>query len=143
MNYTLKIDHPLNEDDIAEISLYDGQYNEKDYFFVYQDEKIQYTVAKGDKIHISYLAGTMRFKEILPQSIKVSKSSFHITNNQTVKVTATISPANASDKTVIWKSSNTKVATVDSKGNIKGLANGSATITAAAKANPNVLKKYR
>lgn len=77
---------------------------------------------------------------ILPTSLKLSKSSLNISNNQKVKVTATISPANAADKTLIWKSSNTKVATVDSQGTIKGLVNGSATITATSKANAKIYK---
>lgn len=79
--------------------------------------------------------------KIVPTSLKLGKSTLNISNNQTVKVTATVAPANAADKTVVWKSSNTKVATVDSKGNIKGLVNGSAIITATAKDNVKVFKK--
>ncbi|MGG0847992.1 Ig-like domain-containing protein [Peribacillus simplex] len=77
---------------------------------------------------------------IVPTSLKLSKSTLNITNNQTVKVTATVAPADAANKTVLWKSSNAKVAKVDSKGNIKGMANGSATITATAKDNTKVMK---
>lgn len=78
--------------------------------------------------------------KIVPTSIKLSKSTLNITKNQSIKVTATVSPDNAADKTVQWKSSNTKVATVDAKGNIKGIANGKATITATAKDNTKVSK---
>ncbi|MEK5520570.1 hypothetical protein B5V89_18560 [Heyndrickxia sporothermodurans] len=77
---------------------------------------------------------------IVPTSLKLSKSILNITNNQSIKVIATVAPTNAVNKTVLWKSSNTKVATVDSTGKIKGLANGSATITATAKENPKVFK---
>lgn len=73
--------------------------------------------------------------------IKLSKAKLHIATKQTYKVTTTVTPKNASDKTVLWKSSNKKVATVDSKGNIKGIAKGSATITATAKDNPKVFKQ--
>ncbi|PKG24233.1 Ig-like domain-containing protein [Niallia nealsonii] len=79
--------------------------------------------------------------DIVPTGLEVSKTSLDISNNQTVKIKATVTPNEAADKTVLWKSSNTKVATVDAKGNIKGKANGSATITAIAKANRNVSKK--
>lgn len=79
--------------------------------------------------------------KIVPTSLKLGKSTLNISNNQTVKVTAIVAPSTAADKTVIWKSSNTKVATVDSKGNIKGLVNGSAIITATAKDNVKVFKK--
>lgn len=46
-------------------------------------------------------------------------------------ITATVAPSNAVNKTVTWSSSNKKVATV-SKGKIKAIGNGSATITAKA-----------
>ena len=78
--------------------------------------------------------------KILPTGISLSKSALNIANNQTVKVTASIAPADAAVKTVLWKSSNPKVATVDAQGNIKGLINGSAIITATAKDNAKVIK---
>lgn len=60
----------------------------------------------------------------------------------------TVSPKSASNKKVIWKSSNTKVATVDAYGNVKGVGRGTATITATSqdgnkidKCTVNVLKK--
>lgn len=79
--------------------------------------------------------------KIVPTSLKLSKASLHIVKNQTVNVKATIAPSNAANKTVRWKSSNTKAAKVDSNGNIKGIANGSATITATAQDNSKVYKR--
>ncbi|WP_395019464.1 Ig-like domain-containing protein, partial [Robinsoniella peoriensis] len=46
---------------------------------------------------------------------------------QTIK--ATISPANASNKTLTWKSSNPSVATVDQNGKVTAVSNGTANIT--------------
>ncbi|HWJ78746.1 MAG TPA: Ig-like domain-containing protein, partial [Niallia sp.] len=92
--------------------------------------------AKGDTAVKKSISVTVT--KIVPTSIKLSKSTLNITKNQSIKVTATVSPDNAADKTVQWKSSNTKVATVDAKGNIKGIANGKATITATAKDNTKV-----
>ena len=94
--------------------------------------------AKGDTAVKKSISVTVT--KIVPTSIKLSKSTLNITKNQSIKVTATVSPDNAADKTVQWKSSNTKVATVDAKGNIKGIANGKATITATAKDNTKVSK---
>ncbi len=64
------------------------------------------------------------------ESIKVSNTSITLKVGATKKITATITPKNASNTTITWTSSNTKVATVDKSGNIKGIKEGTATITA-------------
>ncbi len=46
-----------------------------------------------------------------------------------VKLTATVAPENATNKTVSWSSDKTDVATVDNEGNVHAVAAGSATIT--------------
>jgi uncharacterized protein YjdB len=50
----------------------------------------------------------------------------------TTTLQATVSPSNASNKTVTWSSSAPAIATVDSLGVVKGVSAGSATITATA-----------
>ncbi len=50
--------------------------------------------------------------------------------NQTATLTATVTPSNATNKSVTWTSSNTSVATVSSSGVVTAKANGTATITA-------------
>ena len=52
--------------------------------------------------------------------------------DKTVILEAIVSTQTASNKKVSWKSSNTKVATVNSKGKVTGIAYGFATITAIA-----------
>lgn len=47
--------------------------------------------------------------------------------------TATVSPANASDKTIIWSTGNPDVATVSSTGIVTAVSEGTVTITATAK----------
>jgi len=51
----------------------------------------------------------------------------------TMTLAVKIEPANASDKTVMWSSSNTAVATVNSTGVVTGVSQGKATITATTK----------
>ena len=55
---------------------------------------------------------------------------------ETKKVGYSIIPENATDKSVVWYSNNTKVATVDENGNIKGVGNGSTRIEVYPTNNP-------
>ena len=61
--------------------------------------------------------------------VTLQPSTASIPINGTVKLTATVAPSNATNKKVIWSSSDTKVATVDGNGNVVGKAKGTATIT--------------
>lgn len=62
-------------------------------------------------------------------SIKLSPSAFDIYTGSTRVITATVSPSTATDKSVTFKSSDTKVATVSSTGTVKGIKAGYAVIT--------------
>jgi uncharacterized protein YjdB len=63
--------------------------------------------------------------------VSVSPTSMSLTyGNTTGTVTATVTPSNATDKTINWSSSNTNVGTVNSSGVVTGVGNGSCAITA-------------
>lgn len=63
--------------------------------------------------------------------ISVDPTTMTLTaGGETGKITATITPANATNKSVTWSSSNTGVATVSSSGVVTPVAAGTATITA-------------
>jgi hypothetical protein len=61
-------------------------------------------------------------------SVSPAKDSLNI--NQTRQLTATVTPANATNKAITWRSSAPAIATVSSTGLVTALAEGSATITA-------------
>lgn len=70
---------------------------------------------------------------------KVSISGTGVSGNRAtinvgtgLNLTATVTPSNATDRTVTWKSSNTAVATVNANGSVRGIAAGNAVITATA-----------
>ncbi|MCM1161741.1 MAG: alpha-amylase family glycosyl hydrolase [Roseburia sp.] len=62
--------------------------------------------------------------------ITLDKTSASLDIGGTTTFTATVLPAEATNKTVKWSSSNTAVATVSSKGVVTGMNEGTATITA-------------
>lgn len=71
--------------------------------------------------------------KILIKSISLNKSTVDLMRNNKFKLSASLSPSNASNKSLRWKSSNMKVAAVDANGVITAFDNGSATITCYTK----------
>lgn len=67
------------------------------------------------------------------KSIKLNKTSATLKKGKSLTLKATISPSSANNKAVTWSSSNKKVATVSSKGVVKAVGNGTATITVKVK----------
>lgn len=63
--------------------------------------------------------------------VSLDKTSASVAVGETLRLQATVSPADASDKSVTWSTSDASVATV-SNGLVKGIKAGSATIEAAA-----------
>ena len=62
----------------------------------------------------------------------VSSGKLSVRKGASAQLAATVSPGNATDRTVSWKSSDTAVATVDKAGKVTGVKAGKATITATA-----------
>ena len=68
------------------------------------------------------------------KSISLNESSLTLKVGETTTLTATVSPSNATDKTVHWKSTNNSIATVNN-GKITAIKSGTATITASTNCN--------
>ena len=76
-------------------------------------------------------------KPILITSITLSGAASVVEGGSTT-LSAAILPANATDKSVTWISSNAAVATVSASGVVTGVKAGTATITATAKDGSNI-----
>ena len=63
-------------------------------------------------------------------AIALNKDSATLYVNQSLSLTAVITPSNTTDKTISWSSSDKNIATVDSNGNVVAKKTGTATITA-------------
>lgn len=107
---------------------------------VYFDESLHYIPLEAGKKYVfivegndEYEEGNYNFTIWLPAtSVKLNYTSKSIYTEQKLKLNATVSPSQATYRTMKWTSSNTKVATVDSYGNVTGKSTGVATIKATS-----------
>ena len=67
---------------------------------------------------------------VLASSLTLDVEDLKLLVGQTRVLSATVSPANTTDKTISWESNNNAVATVSSDGTITAVSKGEATITA-------------
>jgi O-glycosyl hydrolase/uncharacterized protein YjdB len=86
---------------------------------------ITVTTADGNRTAISNITVNV----IATTGVSVSPTVASIFATQTQQLTATVLPANASNKSVTWTSGNNAVATVNASGLVTGVAQGTATIT--------------
>lgn len=71
-------------------------------------------------------------------SVSLNRTSYEGIKGSSVSLTASISPSNASNTSVTWKSSNTSVATVSSTGYVNIVGLGECTITATSEDNSTI-----
>ena len=62
-------------------------------------------------------------------SVSLNKKTASVTVGKTTTLVATVSPENANNKAVTWKSDNEEVATVNENGKVTGISKGKAKIT--------------
>ena len=72
---------------------------------------------------------TVSATSVAVTGVTLNKTTASLLVGGSETLTATIAPANASNKNVTWASSNTTIATVDASGKVTGVAKGTATIT--------------
>ncbi len=78
-----------------------------------------------------FVSCSSKEKIVSVNSVVLSESEVVLTTGEKQTLTAYISPSNATDKTVIWASSNASIATVSSYGEVTAVALGSASISAS------------
>jgi len=75
---------------------------------------------------------TVKKVVVAVSSISLNKTSLQIIKGQSETLIATVSPDNATDKTVSWSSDDATIASVDQEGKVMGLKGGEVTIIAKA-----------
>lgn len=83
-----------------------------------------------------------KLKVVVPVSkitIKSETEDFIVREGYIMKLSSTVSPSNASEKGVIWSTSDKSIATVDSDGVVTGVRTGSVVIKAKAKDDSGVI----
>ncbi|MEE3439310.1 Ig-like domain-containing protein [Ruminococcus sp.] len=76
----------------------------------------------------------------LVTSIKLNRSKVTIDKGRSIRLVATVTPNDADNKALIWKSSNTNIATVNN-GYVKAIKTGKATIIVSSSDGSNITAK--
>ena len=91
----------------------------------------------GDKVTVP--AQTTQAPDLTVHSVTVSPATVNMQVGQSVTLAASVDAgAGVTVRTVTWTASNTAVVTVDGTGIVKAIGPGTATVLAAATADPNV-----
>ena len=92
--------------------------------------KVTYTYNCGNNKTATF---TIVVAKRMVTKLTLNKTKATLNPADTLTLKATVTPSNATNKAVTWKSSNTKVATISNSGKVTAKAAGTATITCTAK----------
>lgn len=98
------------------------------------DTPVNITVTTEDGSYQATCAVTVN--PVPVSSVGLNKTSAKLVIGKTLTLEATVSPDNATNKSVTWESDDTDVATVNSSGKVTAVAEGTATITVKSVADP-------
>ena len=102
------------------------------YLFFYNNGSVYpyyYISSRASGLSVRCIKEGSMSSDISVSSVSLNKSNLTLTEGDSETLTATVSPSDATNKNVSWKSSNTSVATVSSSGKVTAVKAGSATIT--------------
>ncbi|MEE0978066.1 MAG: Ig-like domain-containing protein [Muribaculaceae bacterium] len=74
----------------------------------------------------------------LVEGIRLSQNTLKLTAGETTILSASVQPNNSYNKSVIWRSSNESIATVDNNGKVTAVKGGEAIITVSSFENPEI-----
>lgn len=77
----------------------------------------------------TYYGSTTPAEPVAVESVSLDVTTLSLVKGDTESLTATVSPAKATNKKVTWSSSDKSVATVDDSGKVTAVASGTSTIT--------------
>ena len=95
----------------------------------YTDAHVSTTSLENTSTPAIYLYRKDTGETVSVTGVTLNKSTTSLETGQTEQLTATVAPANASDKSVSWSSGSTSVATVSSSGLVTAVSAGTAVIT--------------
>lgn len=124
INMTLK-----DSDGNVAYSVVDFAYGEKKYNVDLKAGDYTLYLTTGETEDLEYLFSVYYVDDASTTNVSLDKTSLHITKGSSATLKATITPSDSAEK-LTWTSSNTSVATVDSKGKITAKAMGKSKITA-------------
>ena len=100
------------------------------------------TITIGNVYFANLDANGNPVKVIYPESIEVNELPATAEVGDQVQITATVLPANASDASLLYTTSDVLVATVGTNGMINFMGTGEVTITIMSKSNPAVYEEF-
>lgn len=96
----------------------------------------------GSFIRVSYISSEKVadpvIEEVKVTGITVANTDISLEEGATKAISATVTPDNATNKEVIYKSTDETIATVDEKGIVTGVKEGSTTVTVTSKENAEI-----
>ncbi len=129
----------LKSPEIAEIQNALGAYKDKAYYILFKEE---YTTPGSYIIGLAYkgvyikMASAFNVTTTAPPakvavtSVALNKTTLSLRVGGSATLTPIVSPSNASNKSVMWKTSNARVASISAAGKVTAYGVGTATITA-------------
>lgn len=76
--------------------------------------------------------------DLLVSGISLNQNAATLAEGNSLQLTATVSPANASNKTLTWESANPEIASVDANGKVTAIKQGSTIITVKSTDGSNI-----